>query len=186
MLNRSSAPPVTYWEEAMSLKRGSKRPMRLTSLVQSALLAAVLSQAMAAEPTPTATTSTPTSQSAPQTSSAADQVQAAPDSLQTSANSSATAPGNTASPPATAEKAAAANTKPLKTPLSKEERGLIAAGYKVRIRDGQKEFCKTDTEIGSRLNKKMVCATADELIQSEVDRQDQIRRIQVNLGPRSN
>jgi hypothetical protein len=170
----------------MSFKRFSRKPMRLTSLVQSALLAAVLSQAMAAEPPPAATTSAPTSQSAPQSSAAADQVQAAPGSTTTSASSSATAPDSTASPPDTAEKTAADNAKLLKTPLSKDERGLIAAGYKVRIRGGQKQFCKTDTEIGSRLNTKTICGTVDELIQSEGDRQDQIRRIQTNLGPRSN
>jgi hypothetical protein len=109
------------------------------------------------------------------------------EALCTRASPAAAAPSATAaaSQPSPEPKTAAASEKALKTPLTKQERGLIAAGYKVRVRDGERQFCKTDTALGSRLNTNTICGTADSLTQAEGDRQDPIRRIQVDgPGPR--
>lgn len=44
-----------------------------------------------------------------------------------------------------------------------EEKRLMAAGYKPEMRNGTKYWCRTETEIGSRLGGHKVCGTARDI-----------------------
>jgi hypothetical protein len=167
--------------------------MRFKSCFGTIFLASILSQAVATEPSPSSppVTPSPSEQSSPGNAPAAAQSQPAPAPAETPASPVAAAnPSSTANPggttvvsqPNTEAKTADPSAKALKAPLSRQERALVAAGYKVRIRDGERQFCKTDTALGSRLNTKTICGTADTLTQAEGDRQDQVRRIQQGNG----
>jgi hypothetical protein len=46
---------------------------------------------------------------------------------------------------------------------AQEEKRLTNAGYKARMRNGTKVWCKREGELGSRLGGQEVCGTADEL-----------------------
>ena len=79
----------------------------------------------------------------------------------------------TAKAPVTAPQTAPA-AKPAVDP---EEQRLMAQGYRPRMRHGQKVFCRTEAELGSRLGGQEVCATVAELkahhdaVREEIERE---------------
>jgi hypothetical protein len=53
--------------------------------------------------------------------------------------------------------------KPEKAPPSPQERALLAAGYKIKTRNGEKVFCRVQPVLGSRLDTQTICGTADQI-----------------------
>ena len=90
-------------------------------------------------------------------------------------SSSASAPATTA-PSATQTPAPAA--KPAVDP---EEKRLLAQGYRAKMRHGQKVFCRTEPELGSRLGGQEICATIADLkahqtaVREEVEREQRAK-----------
>jgi hypothetical protein len=58
------------------------------------------------------------------------------------------------------------------------EKRLTNSGYKSKMRNGQKVWCKKQDELGSRLGAQEVCATPDEWRRSFRDNQDVVQQIQ--------
>jgi hypothetical protein len=58
------------------------------------------------------------------------------------------------------------------------ERRLTNSGYKPRMRDGTKVWCKRQDELGSRLGVQEVCATPEEWRRSFRDNQEVVEHIQ--------
>jgi hypothetical protein len=96
----------------------------------------------------------------------------------------------TAAPPAAAPAAAAAATPadqaataaaPTDTAFEKH---LLAEGYKLEMRGGDKFYCKTeDNMLGSRLGNHRICSTAEQLSYRENSSQEytqQLQRLQNN------
>lgn len=97
-----------------------------------------------------------------------------PDVTQTRIAPAAPAPAATAPAPATPAAAAPAATTPAgavtpsapaaRTPGADEnqfERHLLAEGYVVRMKDGERLFCKRDVSLGTRLMSAFQCATKE-------------------------
>jgi hypothetical protein len=108
----------------------------------------------------------------------------APPATTTAQPSTTEAPGPAAGQPAkqaelTAPATSAAATKPeaASTALSitDEDKRMIRQGYQIRMRDGEKLYCKRQTTSGSRLNTKDVCLRSDELKAMREDAQDAMR-----------
>jgi hypothetical protein len=102
-----------------------------------------------------------------------------------SAPSAPSAPAATAAPaatpaPATPQAAPAAAATPAIDP---EERRLLAAGYRMQMRHGEKVFCRREEVLGSRLEGKMNCSTAQQLKSTQEQAQEAAQRLQrQNLG----
>jgi len=58
------------------------------------------------------------------------------------------------------------------------EKRLTNSGYKSRMRNGQKVWCKQQGELGSRLGGQEVCGTPDELRLNVQQQQDNVRSVQ--------
>jgi hypothetical protein len=144
--------------------------MRLPIGLLTVLCIGALSAAWATEPEPktAASGATPTSTSSSEASTPAP---------------SAETPAPATSPTAasTAQNAAPA-AKSDKPELTHDEKLLVANGYKLEMRNGEKWFCKREQVLGSRLNATKRCGTAAML--QEVTRlgQDEIRQNQRNIG----
>ena len=76
----------------------------------------------------------------------------------------ATAPAVSASDSATAAAAAAA-----------EANRMRAAGYKLEMQNGNKVWCRTESNTGTRLASKKTCLTPEQLAQSAQETQDRLR-----------
>jgi len=104
---------------------------------------------------------------------------AAPDVTQTRAAPAAPVPAGTAPAPATPAATTPApsvtpGTPAARTPAADEnqfERHLLAEGYVIRLKDGDRLFCKRDVALGTRLMSAYQCATKEALRAREV--QDQ-------------
>jgi len=85
-----------------------------------------------------------------------------------------------ASPTATPAAAAAATAKPAAVAESDaaEEKRLTNAGYKPRMRNGTKVWCKRQGELGSHLGGQEVCGTPDQLRLSVQQNQDAVKSVQ--------
>jgi hypothetical protein len=59
-----------------------------------------------------------------------------------------------------------------------KEKSLLAKGYKLRMRSGQKVFCKYEQVLGSRLQGREVCGTADELLAASQAAQQGVQEAQ--------
>jgi hypothetical protein len=111
---------------------------------------------------------------------------AAPDAAPPAAAPAASATSTSAaSPPATdANASAAATAKPAKAASvaaetdAQEEKRLTNAGYKARMRNGTKVWCKREGELGSRLGGQEVCGTPDELRLVVQQNQDAAKALQ--------
>jgi hypothetical protein len=70
-----------------------------------------------------------------------------------------------ADPPATAQGAGGAKppTVTIAATPDREERGLLAAGYRPEMHDGEKVYCRMESDTGSRLDQKKVCGTAQQI-----------------------
>jgi hypothetical protein len=80
---------------------------------------------------------------------------------QSAAPAAASSPS--ASPPATPAASATQTPAPAAKPaVDPEEQRLMAQGYRPKMRHGQKVFCRTEPELGSRLGGQEVCATVAE------------------------
>lgn len=76
-------------------------------------------------------------------------------------------------PPATQASEAAAPGKPAADQMDQLERHLRAEGYVVRMKEGEKLFCKRQENLGSRLMSGMQCATKEALqAREEHDQQE--------------
>jgi ABC-type sugar transport system substrate-binding protein len=58
------------------------------------------------------------------------------------------------------------------------EKRLTNSGYKPRMRNGHKVWCKQQGELGSRLGGQEVCGTPDELRLNVQQQQDNVRSVQ--------
>jgi len=84
----------------------------------------------------------------------------------------------TSSNAATASSPASAAAGPAKESDTALEKRLTNSGYKSRMRNGQKVWCKQQGELGSRLGGQEVCATPDEWRQAMRENQDVVEKIQ--------
>jgi hypothetical protein len=87
----------------------------------------------------------------------ADPSSPAPPQPAAASSSSASAP---AIPPASAAQTPAPAAKPA---VDLEEQRLLAQGYRPKMHQGQKVFCRTEIPLGSRLGGQEICATVAEL-----------------------
>ncbi|SRR6266436_5294088 len=82
--------------------------------------------------------------------------------------------------PVTPQTAPAAAATPAIDP---EERRLLAQGYRMQMRHGEKVFCRREEVLGSRLEGKMNCSTAQQLKSTQDQAQEAAQRLQrQNLG----
>jgi len=84
----------------------------------------------------------------------------------------------TSSNAATASSPASAAAGPAKESDTALEKRLTNSGYKSRMRNGQKVWCKQQGELGSRLGGQEVCGTPDELRMNVQQQQDNVRSVQ--------
>jgi hypothetical protein len=84
----------------------------------------------------------------------------------------------TSSNAATASSPASAAAGPAKESDTALEKRLTNSGYKPRMRNGQKVWCKQQGELGSRLGGQEVCGTPDELRMNVQQQQDNVRSVQ--------
>jgi hypothetical protein len=133
-----------------------------------------ISQALAddppSQPASPSQTQQPANQAAPTATIAATPVASAQAEATTS-SSSPPSPAPTASP-AKSTVAEAVNTDE-----DKEDKKLRAQGYKVRVRNGEKYYCREEGELGSRLTRQ-TCSTAADLKSMQLQSQDEMRQLQ--------
>jgi len=92
----------------------------------------------------------------------------------------ATSPAPTTAAPVTPQAAPAAAATPTIDP---EERRLLAEGYRMQMRHGEKVFCRREEVLGSRLEGKMNCSTAQQLKTTRDQAQEAAQRLQrQNIG----
>src|SRR6266436_5147110 len=90
----------------------------------------------------------------------------------------ASAPSPPSAPSAPSAPAAAATPA-----IDPEERRLLAQGYRMQMRHGEKVFCRREEVLGSRLEGKMNCSTAQQLKSTQDQAQEAAQRLQrQNLG----
>ena len=82
-----------------------------------------------------------------------------------------------AAPAAANATAAAKPTKVMESDTTLEKR-LTNSGYKARMRNGTKVWCKHESELGSHLGGQEVCGTPDELRMVVQQNQDAMKDIQ--------
>ena len=82
------------------------------------------------------------------------------------------------SAPAASPAAAPAKAAPVKETDAALEKRLTNAGYKARMRNGTKVWCKREAELGSHLGGQEVCGTPDELRMVVQQNQDAVKSIQ--------
>jgi len=63
--------------------------------------------------------------------------------------------------------------------LTDDEKRLLSEGYKLRIMDGEKRFCRRESVLGSNLEK-TVCTTADRVARSRENARYMTERMQSN------
>ena len=131
------------------------------------LSAGVASQALAADPPapPAQSAAAATTSAAPPTSAAA------------------TAPAVPTAAPTAAKTDAATNNGRTETQV----KTLRSAGYKPEMHNGQTLWCRRETQVGTRFEKK-TCGTADELEQLTKESQEMVTRVQQKnvFSPKSN
>ena len=115
----------------------------------------------------------------------ADPSSPAPQQPAAASSSSATAP------PATVQTATAPSvtsatqaSAPAKPEVDPEEKRLLAQGYRAKMRHGQKVFCRTEPELGSRLGGKEICGTVADLKALQASTREEIQREQrISIPP---
>ena len=83
-----------------------------------------------------------------------------------------------AATPAPATDPQAASATPAAPQIDPREKYLLAKGYKIRMRGGQKMFCREEDVLGSRVDKVLNCATAQALIERERNEKDSWEQVQ--------
>jgi hypothetical protein len=141
--------------------------MRVTAAYLSILCALSWQQAHADDPPAAPTTAAPSAVEPSSVPPAAEKrADAAPEAGQKAA------PGNTSAvlkPGVTV-----VGSKPELTP---EEKQLIARGYKLEMRQGEKYFCRREQQIGSRFETK-ICDTATSIEAHRAESQEAVRVLQ--------
>jgi hypothetical protein len=131
--------------------------------------------ALAEEPAnPPQPAAAPTAETAPQAAAPSDA--AAPAAAPT-ASTDATAPA-AAKPSADAQAAASSDGgRPANgsVSLTDDDRDFIRRGYQIEMKNGEKFYCKQQDTMGSRLNKKRVCRTPEQMKYMRENAQDQMR-----------
>jgi hypothetical protein len=61
--------------------------------------------------------------------------------------------------------------------LTPEDKELIARGYKLEMRQGEKYFCRREQQLGSRFERK-TCETAQSIQAHRAESQEAVRTIQ--------
>jgi hypothetical protein len=88
-------------------------------------------------------------------------------------------PSSTSAPPATTAPSSAAQAPvPAKPAVDPEEKRLLAQGYRPKMRHGEKVFCRTEPELGSRLGGQEICATVAELKARQTELREELEREQ--------
>ncbi|TLZ47925.1 MAG: hypothetical protein E6K32_00125 [Gammaproteobacteria bacterium] len=109
----------------------------------------------------------------------ADPSSPAPQQPAAASSSSATAPPAAApAPPATTPSSATQTPAPAKPAVDPEEKRLLAQGYRAKMRHGEKIFCRTEPELGSRLGGKEICGTVADLKAQQASTREEIQREQ--------
>lgn len=85
---------------------------------------------------------------------------------------------STTSAPASSAPAATTAAAPAKETDTALEKRLTNSGYKPRMRNGTKVWCKRQAELGSRLGGQEVCGTPEELRMVVQQNQDAMKDIQ--------
>ena len=88
-----------------------------------------------------------------------------------------------ASPPTTTPSSATQTPAPAKPAVDPEEKRLIAQGYRAKMRHGEKVFCRTEPELGSRLGGKEICGTVADLKAQQASTREEIQRQQRTMTP---
>jgi hypothetical protein len=117
-----------------------------------------------------------------QASSAA---QPAPASPPAASSAATPASSSTSAQPASAAKPAASTTAASSTAAASDEdtdKRLRSQGYKPETHNGNKVYCRKETELGSRFPSK-VCATPEQLANSNKDSQDALDKVQRQSAP---
>jgi hypothetical protein len=98
-------------------------------------------------------------------------------------------PAKTQGPPApeaepassvTADSAASSTARPKEAPSAEtaderstrekaEDEALVREGYKIKVVDGEKRYCKKDSVLGSRLNTRTICWSAEQIRANKED-----------------
>jgi hypothetical protein len=155
--------------------------MRTLAGLIGVLFAGVLSQALATEPqtqsqaqseaqSQSQAAATPTPDGHQSATATDGQQSAAAPAAQQNAAPSPTPASASIKPPVTV-----VGTKP--EDLSNAEKELIARGYKVEMRNGEKYFCRREQQIGSRFETK-ICDTAQSIQARRAESQEAVRTIQ--------
>jgi len=112
-----------------------------------------------------------------QASSAA---QPAPASPPAASSAATPASSSTSAQPASAAKPVASTTAASSTAAASDEdtdKRLRSQGYKAETHNGNKVYCRKETELGSRFPSK-VCATPEQLAIANKDSQDALNKVQ--------
>ena len=89
----------------------------------------------------------------------------------------ATAPASSAAPPAAAAPASTPAAAPAAA-LSEKEKELLAKGYKMEMRHGERVFCRYEEELGSRVGGRKICGSADPLLVTQRAAKESVEQIQ--------
>ena len=95
------------------------------------------------------------------------------------------APATTAPAPAPAAAPQTAPTAFAPAAPDAEEKRLLAMGYKMQMRNGEKVFCRREPVLGSRLEGKLICGTPQDLITRAEQNRENVERAQ-HLGTTRN
>lgn len=139
-----------------------------------------LSQAQSHDPSPAPPAAAQGQQPSPPADQSRTATDAAPPSTSTVSAASSTAPaiappGQPATVPSAPPGTAPAPPNP--SELTAEEKNLLSHGYKMETRNGENYFCRGETVLGTRFQKK-VCATAQQLADIRRRSQDTATQVQ--------
>ena len=103
---------------------------------------------------------------------------APPEATPAAAAPAASATSAPAATPAATPAAAPAKAAPVKESDAALEKRLTNSGYKARMRNGTKVWCKREEELGSHLGGQEVCGTPEELRMVVQQNQDAAKSVQ--------
>jgi len=67
--------------------------------------------------------------------------------------------------------------------LSAQEQRLLSQGYKPHMRDGEKIYCRRESELGSRISTVQHCGSVAELTTTTQDGKDYLRTQRTQINP---
>ena len=112
----------------------------------------------------------------------------APAAATPSSRPAASAPATPAAPAAAATPAPAATTAaattaaaaaaPAASPDEQLEKHFVSEGYKVQMRGGQKQYCRKEAQLGSRLGSEVNCSSLQQLKATEDQTQSALQHQQ--------